>query len=179
MFLHLSVSHSVHMGCLPQCMLGYTPPRPDTLPGQTPHPPQQTTTVAKKDSYWNAFLLPPATKLGQGYIFTGICDFCPQGRGACSRGVPAHRGACSWGLCLFPGVPAPGGWVLPPGGLGGAWLGGLLGGGGWWRPPGTATAAGGTLPTGMHFCYLNVTAKGDTYSLYPNFLNIDLFIKAK
>ena len=29
MFLHLSISHSVHMGggCLPQCMLGYTPPR--------------------------------------------------------------------------------------------------------------------------------------------------------
>ena len=30
MFLHLSVSHSVHSGvgggvCLPQCMLGYTP----------------------------------------------------------------------------------------------------------------------------------------------------------
>ena len=27
MFLHLSVSHSVHGGgdCLPQCMLGYTP----------------------------------------------------------------------------------------------------------------------------------------------------------
>ena len=36
MFLHLSVSHSVHgRGCLPQCMLGYTPPplRADTPPG--------------------------------------------------------------------------------------------------------------------------------------------------
>ena len=37
------------------------------------------------------------------------------------------------------GVPAPGG----------AWSRG-----GWWRhPPGTATAAGGTHPTGMHSCY--------------------------
>ena len=49
MFLHLSVSHSVHKGeCLPQCMLGYTHPSPgqkspwvdtpqaDTLPGKTP-----------------------------------------------------------------------------------------------------------------------------------------------
>ena len=41
MFLHLSVSHSVHKGggCLPQCMLGYTPrsrhpPGADTPPAQ-------------------------------------------------------------------------------------------------------------------------------------------------
>ena len=33
--LHLSVSHSVHGGCLPQCMLGYTPPGRHS-PGQTP-----------------------------------------------------------------------------------------------------------------------------------------------
>ena len=42
-FLHLSVSHSVHMGCLPQCMLGYTPwagtlPWADTRPQQV-YPP--------------------------------------------------------------------------------------------------------------------------------------------
>ena len=30
------VCHSVHGGCLPQCMLGYTPPQTDTPPGQTP-----------------------------------------------------------------------------------------------------------------------------------------------
>ena len=35
MFLHLSVSHSVHRGVSAQCMLGYTPPRAET-PGQTP-----------------------------------------------------------------------------------------------------------------------------------------------
>ena len=54
MFLHPSVSHSVHRGeCLPQCMLGYTPRQ--TPPRQTPpradiplsrHPPQQTATAA-------------------------------------------------------------------------------------------------------------------------------------
>ena len=36
MFLHLSVSHSVHRGCLPQCMLGYTP---QPLGADTPPPP--------------------------------------------------------------------------------------------------------------------------------------------
>ena len=30
-------------------------------------------------SYWNAFLLPPATKLGQGNIFTGNCDSVHRG----------------------------------------------------------------------------------------------------
>ena len=28
-------------------------------------------------------------------------------------------------------------------------------GGAWWRPPGTATAAGGTHPTGMHSCLIS------------------------
>ena len=32
---------------------------------------------------------------------------------------------------------------------GGGWS---LGEGAWWRPPRTATAAGGTHPTGMHSC---------------------------
>ena len=78
-------------------------------------------------------LLPPATKLGQGYIFTGICDSVHGGAGTCSRGVCSRESA--------PGVYAPGGRCLLPGG---AWRG----------PPGTATAAGGTHPTGMHSCFL-------------------------
>ena len=65
-FLHLSVSHSVHGGGLPQCMLGYhppwdqaplpwdqAPPRPGPQPGsrhppqdQAPPPPHETATVA-------------------------------------------------------------------------------------------------------------------------------------
>ena len=60
------------------------------------------------------------------------------------------------GGCLVPGVPGPGG--SGPGGVpgpGGCW--GLLPGGGlvWGVPggsPGTATAADGTHPTGMHSC---------------------------
>ena len=54
-------------------------------------------------------LLPPATKLGQGSIFTGVCDSV---HGGClvSGGVPGLRGGC-----------------LVPGGF---WSGGA-----WWRPP--------------------------------------------
>ena len=47
-------------------------------------------------------------------------------------------------------MPGPGG-VLDPGGAwswGDAWSGGVPGG----DPPGTATGAGGTHPTGMHSC---------------------------
>ena len=44
------------------------------------------------------------------------------------------------GVCLSTGgVPGPGGCLV----LGGAR----------WRPPRTATAAGGTQPTGMHSCF--------------------------
>ena len=41
MFLHLSVSHSVHGGGLPQCMLGY-PPGPGTPGSRHPPPWEQT-----------------------------------------------------------------------------------------------------------------------------------------
>ena len=61
------------------------------------------------------------------------------------------------GVCL-----STGGGLLPGGGLGPGVVpgpgGGLLqGGGAWWRPPGTATAAGGTHPPGMHFCFIVVS----------------------
>ena len=84
----------------------------------------------------NALSLPPATKFGQGYIFTGVCHSAKGGgcllpEGACSQG-----GVSAPGGCLLPGgVPAPGG--VP---------------GGDPPPPRTATAAGGTHPTGMHSC---------------------------
>ena len=45
-----------------------------------------------------------------------------------------------------PGGSAPEGGCLVPGRV-------FLRGGAWWRPPGTATAAGGTHPTGMHSCF--------------------------
>ena len=43
-------------------------------------------------------LLPPATKLGQGNIFTGVCDSVNRGMSAPGGGV------CSWGCLLLGGV---------------------------------------------------------------------------
>ena len=65
----------------------------------------------------------------------------PDPGGVPGLGVSGPRG------CLVCGVPGPRG----PGQ--GAWSGG----GAWWRPTRTATAAGGTHPTGMHSCYMNFT----------------------
>ena len=62
----------------------------------------------------------------------------PRG-GSAPGGVPGPGGVCSWG------VPGPGG--VP--GLRGAWSQGVPGG----EPPGAATAADGTHPTGMHSCF--------------------------
>ena len=72
------------------------------------------------------------TKLREGNVFTSVCDSV-HGGGAC-----LVSGVCSGGSLLGGGVPAPGG--SAPGGAD------------WWRPPPTATAAGGTHPTGMHSC---------------------------
>ena len=56
----------------------------------------------------SANLLPPATKLGQGYIFTGVCYSVNRGVD-CSQGVPGCGGVSG------PGVSAPGGaWWKPP-----------------------------------------------------------------
>ena len=66
-FLHLSfcsqggVSASVHPGIPP------------------PPPPHDGHCSGRYASFWNAFLLPPATKLGQGYLFTGVCDSVHRG----------------------------------------------------------------------------------------------------
>ena len=93
-------------------------------------------------------LLPPATKLGQGYIFTGVFDSV---HGMGGGGIPA---------CITGGIPAclaaggvlsqhalqRGGCLLP----GGSAPGGLLQGGCLVDTPQTATAAGGTHSTGMN-----------------------------
>ena len=58
--------------------------------------------------YCTCIFLPPATTLGQGNIFTGVCDsvkgdVCSWG-GVCSLGVSAPRSSvCSQGGCLLPG----------------------------------------------------------------------------
>ena len=74
----------------------------------------------------------------------GVC-LVPGGGGGglVPGGCLFSGGAWSQGGCLVPGegVPGPGGgWCLVPGGC-------LVE-----TPPGTATAAGGTHPTGMHSC---------------------------
>ena len=85
-------------------------------------------TAGQYESYWNAFLLlllPPATKLGQGYVFTHVCYSVyrgvsrPRPRGeveGCGRGVsrPRPRGrlgglARGWGVSR----PTPGGYPGP------------------------------------------------------------------
>ena len=81
------------------------------------------------------FITARKRSLGLGNIFTNVCqEFCSQ-RGACSRGFP---------LVWSRGVPGPGG-VWSRGGVV-VWSRGVPGG----DPPGTATAEGGTHPTGMH-----------------------------
>ena len=67
------------------------------------------------------------------------------------RGGCLVRGVCSQGECLVRGgVSAPRG--LP--GPGRSAPGGCLVRGGCGDPPVTATAAGGTHPSGMHSCFL-------------------------
>ena len=102
-----------------------------------------------------------------GGVWSGeVCVVCG---GTWSRGVWSRRGAWSWGCGLGGrGVPDLGGaWSREDAWSQGVWSGGGSGPGGWvpgpggegegsgpgdarWRPPGMATAAGSTHPTGMH-----------------------------
>ena len=82
-------------------------------------------------------------------MFTGMC--LSTGGGAWSGGICSLAGGacCQGGACFQRGVPGLGGGGLLRGGacsLVGGLLGGLM------ETPRTATAAGGTHPTGMHSC---------------------------
>ena len=118
MFLHVSVI------LFTGGVSGQTPlPRADTpSPGQTPPPPWSRHTPQTRHlspdqtpppwsacweiwatreqyaSYWNAILLPPTTKLGQGYVFTGMCD-------------SVHRGVSA---SVHAGIPPPWEQTPPP-----------------------------------------------------------------
>ena len=106
------------------------------------------------------YLLVTARKrsLGQGNMFTGVClstggilDWGVWSGGYRSWGVPAPGGcACSQGV-WSQRVPAPGG--SSPRGRGCLLSGGLVPEGCLVETPTTATAAGGTHPTGMHSCF--------------------------
>ena len=98
--------------------------------------------------------------LGQGNIFTSVCqEFCSQGEGVLSQHAlqQVSRGVLSQHALQVVSQHAlqqvSGGCLLP----GGLLLGGSAPKGGvWWRPPRTATAVGGTHPTGMHSCFISV-----------------------
>ena len=81
----------------------------------------------------------PQRSWGKGYIFTGVCDSVH--RGVCLlRGGGLLWGDLLPGECLLWGVYSGGGGVPGPDGC-------LVE-----TPRGTATAAGGMHPTGMHSC---------------------------
>ena len=66
-----------------------------------------------------------------------------------------------------PGRSAPGGGVPGPGGVSAP--GGLVPGGcAWCRTPGTATAADGTHPTGMHYCFQLSEEINADLSIFPS-----------
>ena len=89
--------------------------------------------------------LPPETKLGQGYVFTRICDSVHRGGGegvvsqhALQVSRPTLKGEVG-GSDLGVGLQAhTQGWCIPACTEA--------------DNPSTATAAGGTHPTGMHSC---------------------------
>ena len=133
-------------------MLGYTPlgrhPRSaDTPPGRHlataangTHPTGMSTAAngMHPTGMHSCYCL--QTKLREGNVFTGVCDSV-HGGGAPGRVtgpgvVPGLGGSAPVG-CLHLGVPGPGG--SAPGGC-------LV------ETPRTATATGGTHPTGMHSC---------------------------
>ena len=162
MFLHLSVSQSVHRGesGLGGCLQLGTPALGGACSGGSGRgvPAPGGGVVHGGD--------PPPQRRLLLLIFTtrkrslrSLCFYTCLSVNLFTGGSLVLGGTCSGG-CLFRGV----------------WSGGclLLGGGGAWRrpPPETATAAGGTHPTGMHSCligksYLAIIASSDLKK-YPN-----------
>ena len=97
-------------------------------------------------------MLLPATKLGQGSIFTAVCDSdhrvdAPGPGGTWIREGGAWSGGAGCRGCLVPEGPGSGG-----GGL-------VLREGCLVETPRMATAAGGTHPTGMHSCFPDCSLK--------------------
>ena len=60
--------------------------------------------ILKCYNTWLFSFLPPGTKLGQGYIFTGACDSVHGGGGGLVRGVPGLGGSAPEG-CLVETPP--------------------------------------------------------------------------
>ena len=93
---------SVHRGvCLSACW--DTPPPEGGTPGKEAHP-SIWSMSGWYTSYWNAFLLcmllPPATKLWQGNVFTPVCDSVHRGGSvpACTTGHMTGGPLSGWSL---------------------------------------------------------------------------------
>ena len=141
--------------------------------------------------------------LGQGNIFTPVCHSVHKGGGvsqhalqvvsqhALQQGGAWSRGSAPGGCLVWGSAPKGGGaWsggvcsqgeCLVWGGLlheGGTWSGG-----GWWclvETPRTATAAGGTHPTGMHSCntYISKSESLKKIAYFPSFVHLMAFSKS-
>ena len=112
------VCHSVHGGDVSQHATGKTPPgQTPPYPGTHPHGYQ----VGSTHPTVMVFLLLPAMKLGQGYVFTCVCDSVHRGGGwyssmHCSR----SPGGVVSQLALQVSRPTPRGEVEGSGGPGGS-----------------------------------------------------------
>ena len=87
MFSQESVILFTGGGCIPACT--GTDTSRQTPPGRHTPPPDGHCS-GRYASYWNAFLLPPANVVCEGYVFTGICDSVNRG---------GMRGFI-WGACV-------------------------------------------------------------------------------
>ena len=59
---------------------------------------------ASQNYFEKRTFLPPATKLGQGYIFTGVCDSVHRGgRAWLWEGMPGGGGMHGCGVCMVVG----------------------------------------------------------------------------
>ena len=96
-------------GCLQFFGEGGVPPKffffksffPKISSGMHQHPaplsPRRQSMCSRYTSYWNAFLLPAAMKLGQGNIFTRVCDSVNGGCGLVLGGLQFWGGSSNFG----------------------------------------------------------------------------------
>ena len=103
---------------------------------------------------------------GRGCLVPG--GICPRGVSDLGGGSAPREGCLVQGGCLVPGGLLPGG--LVPGEMGVCVC--LVQGGAWWRPSGTATAAGGTHPTGMHSCFVCTFAHHSLSAIITSLIKI-------
>ena len=124
----------------------------------------------------NAFLLPPATKLGQRNIFRSVCqEFCWGGH-EWWGGVHDRRGACMAGGMPGGGVSG-GGYVLQGACMAGghAWHGRGMHGRGCVHGRGdVCVVVGACMAGGMHGRYYMIWSMSERYTSYLNAFLLNL-----